>query len=174
MWSQGRIKAGRSVRGAGPCGGYGFLLPESCQEPPAGAAPLRPRIPSSLLPGPRSSRRWDGIPSTSPLLAEGHGANPCSPFKHPSDPEKRCHLLPPAGTVPPGKGREGRDLYNSSSRPDTHSHTRSTHTHTTECNRTQCRTSFTHAVRLCKAHTLQYGRDGAAMAGILYRSQCKQ
>lgn len=79
VWSQDRIKAGRTVWGAGTCGGYGFLLPEGFLEPPAGAVPLRPWIPSSLLPGgPWSSRRWGGIPSTRPLLAERHRTNPCS------------------------------------------------------------------------------------------------
>lgn len=106
-----------------------------------------------------------------------------SPGFEPKRSPKRRRLLPPAGTVPPGRGPKGRDLYRWRllSRLDARTHT---HTHTIECNRTQCKNQIhAHAIRLCKAHTLQYSRrsggqgggfGGEAMAEILYRSQCKQ
>lgn len=158
-------------------------MASSCQraarllEPPAGAEPLLPPFPA------RSSQEVPG--------AAGGGAGSLPPglcwqrdtelipaqFKHPSDPEGR-RLLPPAGTVPPGKGREGRDLYRSQLLKQT-GHTL-THTHTehpptpSSATERSVKPVHAHTARLCKAHTLQYGRDGAAMAGILYRSQCKQ
>lgn len=80
--------------------------------------------------------------------------------------QKRHHLrtpLPPAGTVPPRKGQKGEicTCHKFSSRPDTR-----THTHTIECNRTQCKNQFhAHAIRLCKAHTLQYSRRSGGQGG---------
>lgn len=84
---------------------------------------------------------------------------------------KRRHLLPPAGTVTPEKGGKGSDLYMSQLLKQTgHTHTR---THTIECNRTQCKNQFhAHAIRLCKAHTLQYSRRRGRQGGRRWPRYC--
>lgn len=51
-----------------------------------------------------------------------------------------------------------------------HTHTR---THTIECNRTQCKNQFhAHAIRLCKAHTLQYSRRRGGQGGRQWPRYC--
>lgn len=55
VWSQDQIKAGHIVQGAGPCGGYGFLLPESCKAPGASGRRSAPAATDSQLAPPRRS-----------------------------------------------------------------------------------------------------------------------
>lgn len=54
VWSQDPIKAGHTVRGAGPCGGYGFLLPELWGSGASGRC-CAPVATDSQLAAPRSS-----------------------------------------------------------------------------------------------------------------------
>lgn len=106
-------------------------------------------------------------------LPRGPGPKSSQSFEPKRSPKRR-RLLPPAGTVPPGRGPKGRDLYRWRllSRPDARTHT---HTHTIECNRTQCKNQFhAHAIRLCKAHTLQYSRrsGGQGVGGRQWLRYC--
>lgn len=155
------------MQGAGPCGGYGFLLPESCEAPgaPAGAVPLRPRIPSSLLPGGAAGAGVGSLPP-GPGWQRDTELIP-APFEHPSDlGVTSCH---PLGLRPQERAERGEICtgHNFSSRPDTLTHTHRAPTHTTECNRTQCKTSFTHTQPVC-ARLTRYSTAGTGQPWLGY------
>lgn len=91
-----------------------------------------------------------------------------APFKHPSDPEKRCHLLPPAGTVPPGKGREGRDLYRSQLLKQTgHTLTRTQHPHTPPSATERSVEPVSHTQSVC-ARLTRYSTAGTGQRWLGY------
>lgn len=160
-----RLRQDAPRRERGACGGYGFLQPPGT-EPRAGAVPRCP----CRFPAPRCSQEVPGA------AGAGVGYLPpglCwqrdmelipAPFNIQVS-QKRHHLLtplPPAGTVPPERAKRERFVHVTSSQADrTHAHT-----HTIECNRTQCKNQFhAHAIRLCKAHTLQYSRRSGGQGG---------
>lgn len=171
MWTQDQIKAGCTVRGAGPCGGYGFLLQESCEAPGAPGRCSAPVATDSQLAPPQE------VPGAAGGGAGSLPAGLCwqrdaelipAPFKHPSDPEAES---PPATRWDraPRKGPRGeRFVQVTTSQADrTHTHTHTASTHTTECNRTQCRTSFTHTQSVC-ARLTRYSTAGTGQRWLGY------
>lgn len=169
-------------REQGTCGRYGFLLLPGWESCGALGAPRQTQRPSA-----RAHSQQLTPPRRSPAAA-GAGVGYVPPglcwqrdtelIPAPSNIRvslKRRHLLtllPPAGTVPPRKGPKGeRFVHVTTSQADrTHAHT---HTHTIECNRTQCKNQFhAHAIRLCKAHTLQYSRRRGGRGGRRWLRYC--
>lgn len=132
-----------------PCG-HGFPARSSQEVPGAAGAEA-----GSLPPGLCWQRDTELIPA---------------PFKHPSDPEAvtSCH---PLGPCPQERAERGEICtgHDFSSRPDTHSltHTPTPPTHTTECNRTQCRTIFTHTQSVC-ARLTRYSTAGTGQRWLGY------
>lgn len=169
VWSQGRIKAGRTVRGAGPAVGMasscqrlrGSWSPRQVQRPCGHGFPARS---SQEVPGAAGG----GAGSLPPGLCwQRHTELIPAPFEHPSDPEAAS---PPATRWDraPRRGPRGeRFVQVTTSQADqTHAHTHPP-THTTECNRTQCRTSFTHTQSVC-ARLTRYSTAGTGQPWLGY------
>lgn len=136
----GLCGARTGLRQDAPCGEQGPAvgMASSCRELPGSCSPRQVQRPFGHRFPARSSQEVPGAAgggagSLPPALCWQRDTELIpAPIKHPSDPEKRCHLLPPAGTVPPGKGREGRDLYRSQLLKQTGhtlTHAAPTHTH---------------------------------------------
>lgn len=164
VWSQDRVKAGRTVQGAGPCGGYGFLLPESCEAPGACAGCGAPVAVDPQLAPPRRSPEqpevgWD--PFHQALAGRGTLSQSLLSLNIPV-----TWVSPPAtaGTAPPGKGREGRDLYRSQLLKQTRhtlklTHTEHPHTPPSATERSVKPVSHTHSPFVQGSHvTVRPGR----------------
>lgn len=146
----------------GPAAGVASLSQQGC-----GAA----RASGTTVPTPSPSGagcHWAPFPGA--LSSRGTRPKILARLRAQGSPKRR-HLLPPAGTVPPGEGRRGEICTGGDFSADrTHAHT---HTHTIECNRTQCKNQFhAHTIRLCKAHTLQYSRRSGGQGGRQWLRYC--